>query len=249
MVKSFIEFINENMDHQSDFIKELSQNLVEKLRTSNIQPSTEYSVFSGMEFIQPFTFDLILKVRRDANLDINSDSHFNSLSWEKINFDNLGYCIDATARMHKSKVEIPTITVHIILNPREEPILYSQLYYRLIDILTHETNHLNQLGLNRNPFNTQVSSKETRSSAKKNYKYFLLNDEVESMVEGMYARSKAQNTPLDQIFDSYLLPFIKSKYISEPEYHEVLKVWVTKALELYPDAKFSTRVNHIVNSI
>ena len=60
MLKSFNQFINENMNHSADFIKKLAQSLVEKLRTSSFTESMEYSIFSGMEFTEPFTFDLIL---------------------------------------------------------------------------------------------------------------------------------------------------------------------------------------------
>lgn len=249
MIKSFIEFINENMDQKSQFIKDLSQILIEKLRTSSLGESTEYTVFSGMEFADPFTFDLILNVRRDNSPNLEEDSHFNGLPWEKINFDNLGYSIDANTKMSKSKLKVPKIIMHIILNPKEEPILYSKLYYRLIDILTHETNHLDQLGLNRTPFNSHVSDKMERTTAKKSYKYFLLGDEIESMIEGMYTSSQAQNVPIDQVFDGYLIPFMQSGYMSKDEYHHVMKVWVTRALELYPDAVFSDKVDYIVNSI
>lgn len=249
MIKSFIEFINEEMDQKPRFIKDISKMLIDKLRTSSFEESTKYSIFSGMEFVEPFTFDLILNVRRDNSPNLEEDSHFNGLPWEKINFDNLGYAIDANTRMSKSKLKVPQIAFHIILNPKAEPALYSKLYYRLLDILTHETNHLDQLGLNRNPFNSQVSDKEERQNAKKSYKYFLLKDEVESMVEGMYESSKAQGIPLDQVFDNYLIPFIQSGYISKAEYDHVMKVWVTKALEFYPDATFSHKIDHIINSI
>ena len=249
MLKSFLQYINETMDHKTEFIKGLSQNLIERLRTSPFDESTEYSVFSGMSFIEPFNFNLILNVRRDTDLATHSDSHFNSLPWEKINFDNLGYAIDANTKMSKSKLKIPSITIHIVLNPKLEPLLYSKLFFRLLDILTHETNHLNQLGINRDPFNTYVSNNHDRDLAKKSYQYFLLPDEIESMVEGMYTRAKAQNTYLDKIFDGYLLPFIESGYINKSEYLEVMHAWIFHALEVYPDSKFSNKVKSIIDSI
>jgi hypothetical protein len=250
MLKSFRQFINENMDQHGDFIKELAQSLIEKIRTSQFSENSQhYTVFSGMEFIEPFMFDLIVHVRRDRDPNLEQDHHFNSLPWEKINFDRLGYCIDANTKMSKSKIKIPKIIVHLIINPREEPILYSKLYYRLIDILTHETNHLDQLGINRDPFNTTVSPKKLRDSSKKSHRYFLLREEIESMVEGMYVRSQAQNIPLDQVFDEYLQPFIESKYITQSEYSSVMRIWVTRAAELYPDAQFSNKVSSIINSL
>jgi hypothetical protein len=114
--------------------------------------------------------------------------------------------------------------------------------------LTHETNHLNQLGINKTPFNTDVSTKKVRNSSKKSYKYFLLIDEIESMVEGMYVRSNAQKIPLDKVFTDYLSPFLETNYITKEEFEEVLSVWVKKALDLYPDAQFSKQVDHIINS-
>lgn len=249
MLKSFIQFINESLESKEEFVKRLAQTLITKIRTSSMEESTEYSVFSGMEFIEPFTFDLIVNVRRDSSPDLEEDSHFEDLPWEKINYDKLGYSIDANTRMSRDKSSVPKIIFHIILNPRKEPLLYSKLQYRLIDILAHETNHLDQLGMNRDPFNSHVSSKDERESAKKSYRYFLLMDEIESMIEGMYQSSKEQGCPIDQVFDDYLIPFIESGYMSESEYKHVMQVWVTRAVELYPDATFSNQVDNIVNSL
>lgn len=249
MIKSFQQFINESMDQKTEFIKNLAQNLVDRLRTSQFEEGEEYSVFSGMEFAEPFTFDLILNAKRESSPNIEEDSHFKSLPWEKINFDDLGYSIDANTKMNKSKSKIPSITIHIIINPKEEPILYRKLYYRLIDILTHETNHLNQLGLNREPFNTNVSHMDDRNGAKKSYKYFLLPDEIESMIEGMYTKSKENNQNLDEVFNDYLQPFLETDYITQSEYQKVIVTWITRALELYPDAKFSKKADSIINNL
>lgn len=237
------------MDQKNEFIKGLAQNIIDRLRTSSFEESEEYSVFAGMEFSEPFAFDLILNVKKQSNPNINNDQHFSKLPWEKINFDDLGYAIDANTKMSKDKTKVPTITIHIIMNPKEEPSLYSNLYARLIDIIAHETNHLNQLGLNREPFNTHVSDQSDREASKKSYKYFLLPDEIESMVEGMYVKSKVQHRDLDEVFNDYLKPFIESKYITMTEYLTVMNAWVTRAIELYPDAKFSNKVSKIINSI
>lgn len=249
MIKTFLQFINESMDIKIEFINNLSKNLIHKLRTSSFDESDTYSVFSGMHFNSPFNFNLVLNVRFDSNLDIEKDDHFKSLSWEQTNYLNLGYAIDANTHMSKSTSKIPKIVLHIIINPKNEPSLYTNLYYRFIDILNHETNHLNQLGVNREPFNTQVSHMDTRNGSKKSYKYFLLPDEVESMIEGMYVRSKEEDRYLDEVFSDYLSPFIKNKYITRSEYQKVMKTWITRSLELYPDAKFSKKADSIIENI
>lgn len=247
MLKSFTEFINERMDEKSEFIKSLATSLIEKIKNSPKEENEEYVEFSGMEFTNPFAFDLLLHVRRDSNPILEEDHHFKKIPWERLNFDDYGYAIDGNAKMSKSEHHIPRIVLHLILDPKREPLSYSKLYYRLLDLLTHETNHLNQVGKNREPFNVEVSSKEERAASKKSSKYFLLVDEIESMVEGMYVRSKAQNIPLDQVFSEYLSPFVETGYITEDEYNEVIEAWVKKALGLYPDAIFSSKVEYIIN--
>jgi hypothetical protein len=248
MLKSFTQFISESENLEQDFIKSTAAQLIQKIKSAD--ESGEYTTFSGMEFTKPFRFDLILNVRKEKNAKISEDSHFNSLSWEQINYDKLGYAIDANSRTNKGDLLIPEIEIHLILDPTKIPMAYTNLYSRLVDILTHETNHIAQFDqVNRDPFSSHTSNKEERNSAKKSFKYFLLNDEVESMVEGMYASSKVKEIPLDHVFHDYLTPFIQSKYITPEEYSEVLSVWVKAALEKYPDAIFSKKVEKIVNSI
>jgi hypothetical protein len=249
MIKSFLEFINESMENNVEFLKKLTIDIIAKLRESSKEESSSYATFSGMEFTEPFMFDLILNVRRETDPNLRQDPHFNDLSWEKLNYDNLGYSIDANTRMSKSKAAVPKITIHLILNPKKEPILYEKLYARLLDILVHETNHLDQLGINRNPFNVNVSDPRERAKAKKSHKYFLLSDEVESMIEGMYVRSKEQRIPLDKVFLEYLTPFLETRYISSSEFQKVMFTWITRSLELYPDAEFSPSAKKIIDSI
>jgi hypothetical protein len=249
MLMSFLQFINEDYDDSSNFINDLALKLLKKIQTNYLEESDEYSSFSGMEFTTPFKFDLKLDLRRSSNPSIETDSHFKGLPWEEINYSEDGYAIDANARTNPNDLLIPEIKIVLILNPKEEPHVYTKLHARLIDILTHETNHLNQIGINDTPFNSLPSKKDARNAAKKSFKYFMLPDEIESMVEGMYASSKFQNVPLDKVFDDYLIPFIKSSYVSKEEYSIVMNTWVKYALSRYPDAVFSKKVEKIVNSI
>lgn len=246
---SFIEFINESEGAELQFIRSTAHHLIDKIRESKKKKSREYTVFGGMEFTEPFMFDLILNVRRDSNPDPNEDSHFDSLTWEEINFKDKGYMLDANTRLNKEEMLVPKIELHIVIDPKREPSCYSELYYKLIDALAHETNHLDQTGINRDYPNVHVSSKEERTHAKKSNAYFLLPEEIESMVTGMYTRSIEEKRPLDLIFYEYLSPFVKTKYISLKEFNETMKTWITHAIERYPDAKFSPKADQIINSI
>lgn len=248
MLKSFSQFIFENEDSTAEFIKSLALKLVQKIKNS--PDSDEYVSFAGMEFREPFAFDLIINVKKEKGANIEDDAHFHTLSWEQLNYDKLGYAIDANCRTNKGDLMIPEIEIHLILDPSKTPHSYSNLYARLIDLLTHETNHVSQFSaIERNPFSSEPSDQDHRQASKKSFKYFLLKDEVESMVEGMYASSRIKEIPLDYVFHDYLTPFVQSKYITLDEYDQVMEVWVKAALEKYPDAVFSKKVDKIVNSI
>ena len=237
---SFIEFINESEDAELQFIKSTAHQLIDKIRDSKKSKSREYTVFSGMEFTKPFVFDLTLYVRRDTDSNPKHDSHFNSLPWEELNFE---------MKLNHTDMLVPKIEIHIIINPNTEPICYSKLYYKLIDALAHETNHLDQTGINRDHSNVHVSSEDERKASKKSSKYFILPEEMESNIVGMYTRSQEEDRPLDELFYDYLEPFLKSDYISRAEFNKTMVSWVKKAIELYPNAKFSSNVDNIINSI
>ena len=249
MLLSFSQFINEGTNSPHDFVKRIVTGLIDKIRHSRGSDSLDYETFGGMEFSEPFEFDLRLHVRRDMSPDFDKDSHFNTLSWEELNFNQKGFAIDANLRINQADLLIPEVDIHIIMDPRKEPGSYDNLAMRLLDILVHETNHLDQVSRRRNPFNVKASDQQERNGAKKSSKYFLLVDEVESMVEGMWARAKAQGVPLDHIFTDYLAPFVQSKYISSDEYEKVMSVWVKHAASYYPDAQFSSKVRKIIDSI
>lgn len=249
MVLSFTEFINESEANELNFLKKLTIHIINKVKDTDRSESTEYQKIDHSELTKPFLFDLIVYLRRDKNPNFKEDEHFNGLAWELINFKDLGYSIDANTYVNKGDLTVPEIKVHILLDPSKEPHSYEELFRRVFDILIHETNHLDQIGINRDPFNVKPSSQEERKAAKGSYEYFLLPDEVESMVEGMYGKAKESNTALDVIFLNYLNPLVKSHFMTTEELAKVMDVWVTWAIEHYPDARFSPSMDDIINNL
>jgi hypothetical protein len=250
MIKSFFEYINEGESGSPDSTK-YADDIVYHLR-NNESSDSDYIEIRELEYKEPDSFDLVIQFKRETNPDFRKDSHFKTLQWEEINFDHYGFAIDANMYIDNKDLMVPEIIVTLILNPEMEPKLYTELRYRLIDIISHEVNHLNQVGWNREPFNTRPSSNIDRKKCKKSSKYFLLPDELESYVYGAYNRSKEQNVPIDKIFDKYLYPFLMSGELSDPEYDKVFKEWMIHALENFPDAKISLedkKVSQIVNSL
>jgi hypothetical protein len=86
MLKSFAQFINESRE-PLDFLSDLTTKLIQKIRTLS-KKEQKYTLFSGMEFREPFEFDLKVYLRKDATPDIENDEHFS------YNIDNDVVCFD-----------------------------------------------------------------------------------------------------------------------------------------------------------
>lgn len=250
MIKSFEEFINESVSNTPNSSKYASDviNLLQKVDDSG----ESYVEIRELEYNEEDHFDLVIQVKKSSKPDFESDEHFHDLPWEEINFEHYGFALDANTYIDKGDLTIPEIVISLIINPNEEPKLYKELNYKLIDIITHELNHTKQVGWNREPFNIRPSSNPDRKNASHAAAYFLLPDEVESMVAGMYERSKAQGVQIDKIMDKYLVPFLMDKQITREEYLRTLEVWIRHTLENYPDAELSMedeKIRKIVHSV
>lgn len=245
MLKSYYQFLNEDYNDETIFNTDLAEKII-----SEIRDNSEHQDFSlsGMEFTEPFKFSLNVDIRRNAEFKSSSDAHFKSLPWEKFNFNRDGYVIDANTTVSDNPKVIPSVEIIMVLDPSKEPDLYDKLHARVLDVLIHETNHLTQTGINKNPTGEDKSDQHEREKAKEGYKYFLLKDEMESMIEGFYASSQHQDIPLDNVFKDYLEAFVRSDYISKDEYTDVMHKWITYASEQYPEANFSEEAMAIIRS-
>jgi len=250
MLRGFNDYINESSEIDIPSVGYAADAIYV---IKNAEPSDDsYIEIRELEYKDDNSFDLVIQVKKTDFPDFNTDSHFKELQWEEINFKKYGFALDANTHINKTDLIIPEIILTLIINPNREPELYKELEFKLTDIIAHEVNHTDQIGWNRDPFNVRPSSGTDRSGANTSYKYFMLPDEIESMVIGMYERSKVEGSNLDDLFDKYLMPFVTDGKLSKSEYEEVFSVWLTHALENYPDALIDTNnpvVNKIVDSI
>lgn len=249
MISSFNDFIRESNETSfNQIVSRCVKDVMSLVKKSNFKDS-KYIKLGTIEYLEPLTFDLIIVAKKEISPNFEKDSHFKNLSWEKINFDEHGFSIDGNTFTDKDELIVPEIEITILMNPEKIPNLYSELYYKLNDIIAHEVHHLTQLGWNRLPFRVRPSSNTDRANSKKSFKYFLLSDEVESMVKGMYRRAKLERKPIDLVFHEYLEPFLKENYISKEEYDQVLFSWISYAYQNYPTAVFSDNSKKIIDSL
>lgn len=234
-----------------DIVEEIALKIVEILaELQENSPSYErYVRYSPFKLSKPNDFYLEVNARFSRVLIPEQDEHFRNLSWEKLNFSKNRFVIDANTLFPKKDNVPPKIVFHFVIDPKSTPDVYRSIFSKLLDTVAHELHHTEQIGGGREPFLAKASDKSKRESAKKSYKYFLLPEEVESMVIGMYNRSNQGRIPLDQLFSEYLDPFVKDDYITIEEKDKVMKVWMDFALSHYPDALFSKKVDKFIKNI
>lgn len=246
---SFNQFILESSSLEKDFLNNLVKTLVQKIKEFGDATSEAYSKPTVMEFNQPIAFDLHLFLRKTGNPDLDLDPHFKSLDWQEMQFEKKGFAIDANAFASQNPDLHPRIEVHLLINPKKSKNLASLLYPNLLDILTHEISHLKQIGMNFSPDSSFPSDPKKRKFSKNDYRYFLLGDEVEAMVQGMKSSAIKQGKTLDQVFIEYLTPFLKDKFITKSQFDKIITNWTKAAITQDPSIKFSKSVDSIINSI
>lgn len=240
MLLSFVQYIKESI--QKDSKLSLVLTIIEDIKKSS---GSSYVTVGEYLVDDPDQFKIVVDVRKQEDCKLSDDSHFKDLPWEQLNYEQFGWVADANTYVKDDYL----IKLTIIIDPSRESSCYKKLTARVLDLLTHESNHVNQTGKSRNPFNNRVSDNQTRDNAKKDYNYFLLPDEVESMVKGMYASSNYQKIPLDEVFINYLTPFLKWEYITQDEMEKIIKEWIKYALEEYPTSNFSNKYIKYIESL
>jgi hypothetical protein len=245
-VKSYKQ-MNEGVSQHSEALL-CANDIIRLIKEADLDES--YQTLKKLEYDDETKFDLIVKIKETTESNFSRDPHFVNLSWEILNFNDNGYAIDARTEMSQDTL-IPDITIYLLIDSESKESIYKELEYRLIDIITHELLHTRQIGWNKEPGHSHTTSGKERAKSQDPIEYFKLPEEVEAMVGGMYARSKEEGSNIDDIFREYLNPFIKYGRMTGEDVDDILKIWITFALENYPDVNFSedSLTSQIVDSI
>jgi len=109
------------------------------------------------------------------------------------------------------------------VDPRELPRMWSTIAMDIRDVLRHELEHLTQGGWNERSGKYMEDDSQIRDLIQK-YKllapknYFMLDKEVDAMLQGMYFKAKKSRRPFADVIDDYL-----DKVGLEPEEKEEIK--------------------------
>lgn len=241
------EHANQNSDMQQ-LVKTLADLSIGSIYQAR-ETGESYINLQELEITEPFLdVDFRVILRKDSNLDLLQDLYFSKMSWQHVKLNQNGYVL--TGNTFMTRGNIPDVEIIVALNPNlTNQDNYKKIYYNLINTISHELNHLNQKGWNKNYNTVNPSEKYHRKKNGNSYSYFLMPEEIESMVKGMYRQSVSQGTLIDQLFDEHLEPFVKSGFMTHLEMLEIIKNWIHHTLTYYPNANISDKYKNIIDNI
>lgn len=250
VLKKYSEYILEHSggDELDSLIKTLSDLALSTVE-SHDETGDEYVIVQELEVTEPFIdVDIRFLLKKIPQLDLTQDSYFSKMNWQHEKLEDHGYVV--TGNVFMTKGNIPEIEIIIAIDSdRLNGEMFKKIYFNLKNTISHELNHLKQKGWNKDFHSIDPSSQEHRRKNNKSYSYFLLPEEIESMVYGMNKQSISQNVPIDTLFDKHLDPFVESGFMKESEKLEVIRKWLHHTLKFYPNAILSEKYSNIIDNI
>lgn len=189
-----------NKDSAAELISQDILNVINRLfNQRKIDANLTYSKFGNTV--------IHLHVRRGRISPSSSD-------WFESNFEKNGFSIDASA--YVGDASEPTIDLKIVIDPLSEREALSKLGPFLADAIRHEIEHCH-------------SPHIEPSSSKSSYRYFLSRSEMPAQVAGLSLLARKKGISLRQAILNYLMPFVETNFMTEPQLEEVLSAWLDHA--------------------
>ena len=139
-----------------------------------------------------------------------------------------GYEVDGTSNSGEEEDKIPFIAALFTINPSVLPNAWSKISADVSDVIRHEIEHLTQAGDNVRTGKYKDDDIQIRDMINKlkllPYKnYYLLDKEVDAMLQGLYLKAKKTKKPFADVINNYLniAPGLENKEDKEM----VLDLW------------------------
>jgi hypothetical protein len=148
-----------------------------------------------------------------------------------------GYEVDGTSNSGEDKGKISFIATMFKVNPEILPQAWSKISSDISDVIRHEIEHLTQAGDNTRTGKYKDDDIQIRDMINKlkilpKKNYYLLDKEVDAMLQGLYLKAKKTRKPFANVINNYLdiAPGIETKEDKEM----ILNLWKKrrKALSL-----------------
>lgn len=247
---SYSDYIFEHF-HNKEF-DNVVKTLCDLALSSTLEASDtrgEYIILQELEISEPeLDVDIRFLLRKEEGLSLDQDSHFSKMNWQHVKLKKHGYVVTGNVFMTEGNIPEIEITMAIDTN-RLDNDSSKKIYLNLTNTISHELNHLKQKGWNKDYQNIDPSSMEHRKKNNTSHSYFLLPEEIESMVYGMNKQSIEQGVPIDELFDKHLEPFVESGFMKDSEKMQIIKKWLHHTLKMYPNASMSNKYSNIIDNI
>lgn len=136
----------------------------------------------------------------------------------------------------------PNIQIVIQIDPLYEPKIWRTLYMKLTDDIRHELEHIEQFEKRPNILTPHKTRDKINRDRKRMIEYFLMPEEIEAMVAGMYNRAKKEKRTLDSVFKEYLGYYVSQKFITQDQQNKIIDVWTKLAKSRFPKAQFDNNI-------
>jgi hypothetical protein len=139
-----------------------------------------------------------------------------------------GYEVDGTSNSGEEEDKFPFIATLFKVNPKVLPQAWSKISADVSDVIRHEIEHLTQSGENVRSDKYKDDDIQIRDMINKlkilpQKNYYLLDKEVDAMLQGLYLKAKKTKKPFADVINNYLdiAPGIETKEDKEM----ILNLW------------------------
>jgi hypothetical protein len=183
----------------------------------------------NLEYTDPLIFDLIVNLKITDELFAKRDLYFKNIPSEVVKFEKYGFAIDGDS-FGGDNEDSAEIEISIAVDPSQ---INSQKFAaKILDVVRHEVEHIVQRGPNFSPeHKVKIPKPLTRETAKTNYKYFILSDEIPAQVRGLEAEAQHSGQTVKDCAIDYLDPFLELGFITQEQIDIVLNTWKKWAIQ------------------
>jgi len=212
-------------------LSEISQNVTNDILRL-IQQSAgkvgRYRSFA-LEYTKPLYFDLKVNIKITDTLFGARDLYFKNIPSEVLKFERFGHAIDGDSFGGDSE-DGAEIEISVAVDPTQ--IDSQKLKSRLLDVVRHEIEHIVQRGPNFSAdHKVKIPRPITRESAKSDYRYFILSDEIPAQVRGLAEEAQHSGQTVKDCAIEYLTPFLELGFITQDQINIILNTWKNWAIQ------------------
>ena len=121
------------------------------------------------------------------------------------------------------------VTINIAINPEDGKSSLSKIQAILRDTVRHELEHLTQKGWNlksgKEKKRNVLRRMKIAGDKSQHFKYYILDDEVEPMLHGLYAKAKTTKQPFQKVVDGFLDELMANGTIDEKGRKAIYTKW------------------------